>query len=75
MELAKLIAVVKATAEAFVPGAAQAIKAGEAVVNLARSVQPTLASNDQQQLQSAIDGLIAKMSADVDAAVAALKGE
>lgn len=75
MDVSKLIAVVKATAAAVVPGAAAAIRAGEAVVDLARSVQPTLGSNDQQQLQSAIDGLIAKMSADVDAAVAALKGE
>jgi hypothetical protein len=75
MDLSKLIAVVKATAEAMVPGAAETIRAGEAVLELADSVAPTLASDDQQALQGAIDGLIAKMSADVDAAVAALKGE
>lgn len=73
MDVTKIIAVVK-TVAALVPGGAEATKAAEAVYDLAKSVAPTLAEDDQRKLQQALPDLLARMNADVDAAIGALKG-
>lgn len=74
MDISKLIAVVKATALAIVPGAADAIKAGEAVIDLVKSVRPTLSETDAAELDAALPDLLEKMNRDVDQAIADLRG-
>lgn len=75
MDLTKLIAVVRTAAEAFVPGAAPAIAAAQAVVDYAKSVRPTLDSNDQDRLDNALEPLLARMNRNVDQAIADLGGK
>ena len=74
MDLTLLLNVVKATAQAIVPGAGEAIAAGAAVIDYVRSVMPTLNSDDQETLAVALEPLLAKMNRDVDQAVRDLKG-
>lgn len=74
MDVTKLIAVARKVA-GLLPGGPEALAAGEAVLELADSVAPTLAEADQKALQQGIAGLIEKMDRDVDAALAALKGK
>ncbi len=69
MDILKLIAVVKTVGATIIPGASAAIAAGEAVMDLVKSVRPTLASNDQAALDAALPDLLAKMNTDVDQAM------
>lgn len=73
-DISKLIAVVKATAAAYVPGAAPAIAAAEAVIDLVKVVRPVLSSQDQAALDAALPDLLTKMNRDVDQAIADLRG-
>lgn len=74
-DLSKLIAVIKTVAAAFVPGSAEAIAAGEAVIDLAKSIRPVLTSTDQAALDAALPDLLAKMNRDVDQAIRDLRGQ
>lgn len=73
-DITKLVAVVKATAAAAIPGAADAIAAAEAVYDLATSIMPTLASDNQAALSDALPELLAVMNRNVDQAVTDLGG-
>lgn len=74
LDISKLIAVVKTVATTIVPGASAAIKAGEAVMDLVKSVRPTLTETDQAKLDAALPDLLTKMNHDVDQALADLRG-
>lgn len=74
MDITKLIAVVKATAAAFIPGSEVAIAAGEAVIDLVKDVRPILTSTDQTALDAALPDLLTKMNIDVDQAIVDLGG-
>ncbi len=74
-DFTKILAVVEATAKAFVPGISESIAAAEAVVDLAKSIKPTLNSTDQTTLDTALGPLLAKMNADVDQAEKDLRGD
>lgn len=74
MDVSKIIAVIKTVAPLVSPAAPNAIKAAEAVYDLAKSFAPTLAEDDQRKLQAALPDLLSRMNADVDEAIKALKG-
>lgn len=74
MDVTKLISLIQATAEAFVPGVAEFEKAGQAVLDLVGSVGPTLSANDQTALQAALPELLYAMNRDVDQALKDLRG-
>lgn len=74
MDFTKLLDVIRKTAAAVVPGIPAALDAAQAVLDFAESVAPTLAEDDQRALQQALGPLLAKMNADVDAAISDLKG-
>ena len=73
-QINKLIAVIEATAKAFIPGAVDPIAAGKAVAELVKSLRPMLSSNDQAKLDAALPAVLAKMNRDVDQAVKDLRG-
>lgn len=70
-----ILAVVRHVAERFVPGASDIEHAAASVIDLVRSIGPTLSSEDQAELAEGLEPLLAKMNADVDAAVRALRGD
>jgi hypothetical protein len=72
-DLNKLLAVVSTVAKAVVPGAAEGLAAGEALLDLVKDVRATLASDDQALLDAALEPLLIKMNRDVDAALLALR--
>ena len=69
-----LINLAKTVAVAVIPGSGQAIAAGEAVLDLIKSVRPTFSHPDQALLDAALPDLLAKMNRDVDQAIADLRG-
>ena len=73
-DLSKLLALIKTFAPIVVPGSASALAAGEALLDLVRSVRPTLSTTDQAALDAALPDLLAKMNRDVDQAIADLRG-
>lgn len=75
INLDKLLTVARTVAEAVVPGAPAAIAAGEAILDLARDVRPTLAESDQARLAEGLEPLLATMNRDVDQALRDLRGE
>lgn len=74
LDLSRLLAVIKTVAPLVLPGSAQALAAGEALLDLVRSVRPTLSASDQAALDAALPDLLAKMNRDVDQAIADLRG-
>ena len=74
LDIAKIVDVVKTTAAAFIPDWPQAIAAGEAVLDLVRSVWPTLTAEDQDALAAALPALLTEMNLNVDQAIADLIG-
>lgn len=73
-DLSKLLAVLKTVAPLVLPGSPAALAAGEAVLDLAKALRPTLTSPDQVALDAALPALLAKMNRDVDQALADLRG-
>ena len=72
-DLSNFIAAARHLAQVITPAIPASIEAGRALLDLAQAVQPTLAEDDQRQLQQALPALLVKMNADVDAAIDALK--
>lgn len=75
IEVSKLVALVKATAAAFIPGLPAAEKAAEKVLQYVKSMSATLSEQDQKKLQAALPDLLTAMNLDVDQAIADLRGE
>lgn len=74
-DLSKILAVVKSVAAVAVPGSTAGIAAGEAVIELVKSIRPTLTTTDQETLDAALPELLEKMDRDVDQAIKDLRGE
>lgn len=74
-DLSNFIAAARHMAQVITPAIPASIDAGRALIALAEAVGPTLAEQDQRKLQAALPDLLAKMNADVDAAIEALKGD
>lgn len=72
--LSQLINLAKTVAAAVLPGTSEAIAAGEAVLDLIKTVRPTLSATDQTALDAALPDLLNKMNADVDQALKDLRG-
>lgn len=73
--LTSVLAVVKAAAEQFVPGVKSYEDVADAVIALVGKVRATLSETDQATLDAELPALLDKMNRDVDAAIAALRGE
>lgn len=72
--LSQLINLAKTVAAAVLPGTSEAIAAGEAVLDLIKTVRPTLSATDQTALDAALPDLLNKMNANVDQALKDLRG-
>jgi hypothetical protein len=70
----QLINLVKAAAQNFLPSSLEAVATAEAIIDLAKTVRPTLSSTDQAALDAALPDLLDKMNRSVDQAVADLRG-
>lgn len=66
--------VAEKVAAAIVPGADKAIEAGKAVLGLIDTTKATFATHDPAVLNAAIDTLSAKVNAEVDDEIKALRG-
>lgn len=71
---ADIAAVAEKVAASILPGVPETIAAGQAVVKLITTAKDTFAQHDPAVLDAQLDALIPLVNADVDDAIAALRG-